>query len=91
MFEKVLKKCGLEHTGIITHCLRHTAEHLNLFRGGKIENTKQLLRHVDNSSTSIYQDYIDTMKDHTEEAIESFILKEDPTITVMMISSIIFL
>jgi len=78
MFEKVLKKCGLEHTGITPHCLRHTAAHLNLLRGGTIETTKQLLRHVDISSTIIYQDYIDKMKDHTEEAIESFILKEDP-------------
>ena len=31
------------------------------------------------ASTLIYQDYINKMKDNTEEAIESFILKEDPS------------
>ena len=78
MFEKVLKKCGLEHTGITPHSLRHTAAHLNLLRGGSIESTKLLLRHVNIASTLIYQDYINKMKDNTEEAIESFILKEEP-------------
>lgn len=77
MFVKVLKKCGLEHTKITPHCLRHTAAHLNLIRGGSIESTKQLLRHTNISSTLIYQDYINQMQDHTEESIESFILQED--------------
>ena len=77
MFKKVLKNCGLEYTQITPHSLRHTAALLNLLRGGSIESTKKLLRHVNIESTLIYQDYIDKMKDHSEEAIESFILKED--------------
>lgn len=77
MFKKVLIKCGLEHTRITPHCLRHTAAHFNLLRGGSIESTKQLLRHVDIASTLIYQEHIEQMKDRNVEAIESFILKED--------------
>ncbi|MDI6452373.1 tyrosine-type recombinase/integrase [Peloplasma aerotolerans] len=77
MFEKVIKKCGLEHTNITPHSLRHTAAYLNLLRGGSIESTKRLLRHVDIKSTLVYVDYIDKLNDHTAESIESFILKED--------------
>lgn len=77
MFQKVVKKCGLEATKITPHSLRHTAAHLNLLRGGTIESTKRLLRHVNIASTLVYQDYIDRMKDRSEEEIESYILKEE--------------
>ena len=76
MFKKVIEKCGLAHTNITPHCLRHTSAYLNLLRGGSIESTKRLLRHVDIKSTLIYQEYMDKMNDHTEEKIEAFILNE---------------
>ncbi|MCR3905722.1 MAG: tyrosine-type recombinase/integrase [Tenericutes bacterium] len=78
MFKKVIDKCGLSHTKITPHALRHTAAYLNLIRGGSIESTKRLLRHVDLQSTLVYVDYIDKMNDQSEEAIEAFILKEGP-------------
>jgi integrase len=78
MFPKFVKKCGLEATKITPHCLRHTAAHLNLLRGGTIESTKRLLRHQNIASTLVYQDYLERMKDRTEAEIESYILKEGP-------------
>ena len=77
VFSKIIKKCGLEYTGITPHSLRHTAAYLNLLRGGSIESTKKLLRHIDMSSTLIYKDYIDKLNDDSEAAIEAFILKEE--------------
>lgn len=77
VFRRVIKKCGLDYTGITPHSLRHTAAYLNLLRGGTIESTKKLLRHVDISSTLVYKDYIDKMNDDSEGAIEAFIFSED--------------
>ena len=76
-FPIILRRCGLEHTGITPHSLRHTAALLNLSRGASIESTQKLLRHANIHSTLVYKEYIDKMNDHTEEAIESYILKED--------------
>lgn len=77
MFPRVLKACGLEDSGITPHCLRHTAATMNLLRGGSLEQTRQLLRHVDIQSTQVYVRYIERMKDDSEHQIESFILKEE--------------
>ncbi len=85
MFKKVIEKCGLSHTKITPHSLRHTAAYLNLLRGGTVESTKRLLRHVDIKSTLVYQDYMDKMNDYSEEAIETFILKEEPNNLYQMI------
>lgn len=77
MFPRVLKDCGLKDSGITPHCLRHTAATMNLLRGGSLEQTRQLLRHVDIQSTLVYVRHIERMKDDSEVQIESFILKEE--------------
>lgn len=77
VFKKILKASGLERTDITPHCLRHTAAHLNLLRGDSLDATRRLLRHVNIESTLIYQNYIDKMRDDSEEAIDAFILKEE--------------
>lgn len=77
MFMCLLKECGLENSGITPHCLRHTAGVMNLLRGGSLEATKQLLRHTDISSTVVYANHIERMKDDSEYQIDAFILKED--------------
>ena len=81
MFKRLLKECGLEHSGITPHCLRHTAAFMNLLRGGSLEATKGLMRHVNIKSTLVYQDHINRMKDDSEAQIESFILKEEASIS----------
>lgn len=77
MFRTLLKRCGLEDAGVTPHCLRHTAAALNLLRGGSVEVTKQLMRHVNIQSTLIYKDYLERLVDDSENQIEAFILKED--------------
>jgi integrase/recombinase XerD len=75
MFARVLKECGLDHLGITPHCLRHTAGILNLQRGGSLEQTRHLLRHVSIQSTLVYQDYLNRIEDQSEALIEAFILE----------------
>lgn len=77
MFHRVLKDCGLDGLGITPHALRHTAGIMNLMRGGSVEATQSLLRHADIASTLVYKDYLERLSDHTELAIERFILKEE--------------
>ena len=77
MFARVLQACGLEHSGITPHCLRHTAAVMNVQRGGSIEQTRQLLRHADIQSTMVYVDYLKQMNDDTALQIEQFLLTED--------------
>ncbi len=78
MFRRVLKDCELEHTKITPHSLRHTAATLNLLRGGSLEETKQLMRHTNMSSTLVYAHHIKRMNDDSENQIEKYILGEDP-------------
>lgn len=77
MFHRVLKDCGLVGIGITPHCLRHTAATFNLLRGGSLEQTRQLMRHVNIQSTLVYANYIERMKDDSEAQIEKLILSED--------------
>lgn len=77
MFRSVLKECGLNNRGITPHCLRHTAAVMNLQRGGSVEATKQLLRHVDIESTLVYVHHLERLKDDSERLIEALILKEE--------------
>jgi site-specific recombinase XerD len=77
MFKRVLKNCGLEKTSITPHCLRHTAATLNLLRGGTVEGTKHLMRHISIDSTLVYVNYLNRLKDASESQIEKFILGEE--------------
>ena len=78
MFKRILKDAQLEHTKITAHSLRHTAATINLLRGGSLEETKRFMRHAHMSATLIYAHHIDRLKDDSEEAVESYILKEEP-------------
>ncbi len=76
MLPRVLRDCGLDGLGITPHCLRHSAAIFNLKRGGTLEQTRQLMRHKDISSTLVYQDYLNRLKDDSEAAIERMLLSE---------------
>jgi hypothetical protein len=47
-------------------------------RGGSISQTYSLLRHKRMSSTLVYQDHLDRLKDDSEEKLEAFILNDPP-------------
>lgn len=76
MFEKVLRDSGLKGSQITPHSLRHTAGTFNLLRGGTVEQTRGLLRHIDIGSTLVYKDYIEKINDDSASLIEKFLLKE---------------
>ena len=78
MFKRVLIDAGLDGLGITPNCLRHTAAIINLLRGDSIESTRRFMRHVSIDSTLVYQDYLERLKDDSEEKINAFILKEVP-------------
>jgi site-specific recombinase XerD len=77
MFKKVLSESGLTGSNITPHSLRHSAGTFNLLRGGTVEQTRGLLRHIDIGSTLVYKDYIDRLHDDSASEIEKFLLKED--------------
>jgi site-specific recombinase XerD len=77
MFRRVLKNCGLEDLRLTPHCLRHTAAVMNLERGASIEETKAFLRHSNISSTLVYANYLERLKDDSNIRIENFILNEE--------------
>jgi integrase/recombinase XerD len=78
IFTRVLRKAGLNHLKITANCLRQTAGIINLMRGGSISQTYSLLRHKRMSSTLVYQDHLDRLKDDSEEKLEAFILNDPP-------------
>ena len=77
MFHQLINQCGLNGLGITPHSLRHTAALFNLERGASTLDTKMLLRHESISSTMIYQDYLDQLRDDSEYQIDEFILREE--------------
>jgi site-specific recombinase XerD len=77
MFKRVLKNTDLDDLGITPHCLRHTAAVMNLERGASIEETKAFLRHSNISSTLVYANYLERLKDDSNIRIENFILNEE--------------
>lgn len=54
-----LKAIGLNNDRLTAHSLRHTAATLHLKAGGTLEETQQLLRHKNISTTMIYTHHIE--------------------------------
>ena len=77
ILKRILRDSGLEDTHITAHSLRHTAATLNLKRGGTLEETKRLLRHVNMTNTLIYTHAIESHEDQTISKLEDFILGEN--------------
>lgn len=66
---------GYDSDRLTAHSLRHTAATLNILNGGTLEETQQLLRHVNINTTLIYEHEIDRLKSKSEERIASAIFK----------------
>lgn len=77
MFKRVLKTSGLDGLSITPHSLRHTAAIMNLERGASVEATKAFLRHSYISSTLVYVNHLNRLKDNSHERIENYILNEE--------------
>ena len=77
ILKRIISDSGLEGTHITAHSLRHTAATFNLKRGGTLEETKRLLRHVNMTNTLIYTQSNESHDDQTISKLEDFILSEN--------------
>jgi len=64
-------ECGLDSDRLTAHSLRHTAGTLNLLNGGTLQETQQLLRHVNVNTTLIYAHNLERVNNKSEERISS--------------------
>ena len=64
---------GYNSDRLTAHSLRHTAGTLNLLNGGTLEETQQLLRHSNISTTMIYLHHLDRAKNESEARIAAAI------------------
>jgi len=64
---------GFNSSYLTAHSLRHTAATLNLLAGGTLEETQQLLRHSNISTTMIYAHHLARENNKSEERISSAI------------------
>ena len=64
---------GYNSAQLTAHSLRHTAGTLNLLNGGTLEETQQLLRHVNINTTMIYLHHLDRAKNKSEARISGAI------------------
>lgn len=67
-------QAGYDSDRLTAHSLRHTAGTLNLLNGATLEETQQLLRHVDINTTLIYAHHLERINNKSEERIASLIL-----------------
>lgn len=69
-----LRGIGLNSSLYSAHALRHTAATLNLINGGSLEETQQLLRHANITTTMIYNHSLERAKNQSENRLASIIL-----------------
>ncbi|MEJ7542812.1 tyrosine-type recombinase/integrase [Staphylococcus intermedius] len=60
---------GFDSKRLTAHSLRHSAATLNLLNGGTLEETQQLLRHSNISTTMIYLHHLERDSNYSEERI----------------------
>jgi len=60
---------ALDSPRLTAHSLRHTAGTLNILGGGTLEETQQLLRHRDISTTMIYLHHLERDRNQSEARI----------------------
>jgi site-specific recombinase XerD len=61
-----LRMIGLDSKVYSAHSLRHSCATLNLLNGGSLEETKQMLRHKDISTTIIYSHHLARTQNNSE-------------------------
>lgn len=63
------KKAGYDSERLTAHSLRHSSATLNLLNGGTLEETKQLLRHDNITTTMIYNHALERADNNSEKRI----------------------
>lgn len=71
--KEAFKSAGYNSDRLTAHSLRHTSATLNLLNGGTLEETKQLLRHDNITTTMIYNHALERADNNSENRISSAI------------------
>ena len=71
------RSLGLDSERLTAHSCRHTTATLNLKNGGTLEETKELLRHSNISTTMIYAHIIDRENNKSEERLSSLYFNDN--------------
>ena len=69
-----LKKAGYNSSRLTAHSLRHTAVTLSLLAGKNLAEVQQFARHVNITTTMIYNHALDKAKNSCSEAITEAII-----------------
>ena len=69
-----LKKAGYNSSRLTAHSLRHTAVTLSLLAGKNLAEVQQFARHINISTTMIYNHALDKSKNGCSEAITKAII-----------------
>lgn len=77
--KQAMRAAGYDSERLTAHSLRHTGATVNLLNGGTLEETQQLLRHSNISTTMIYLHHIDRAKNQSENRIADALLTDKPT------------
>jgi site-specific recombinase XerD len=73
----MMRMIGLDSRVYSAHSLRHTCATLNLLHGGSLEETKQMLRHKDISTTVIYSHHIARAKNNSEIRVSDILFEQN--------------
>lgn len=67
--KNAFKEAGYDSERLTAHSLRHSSATLNLLNGGTLEETKQLLRHDNITTTMIYNHALERADNNSEKRI----------------------
>lgn len=79
IIKTALRNVGLDSERLTAHSLRHTTATLNILLGGTLEETQELLRHANPSTTMIYINESNRLKNHSELRLENALLTTNNT------------
>lgn len=75
LVKEMLRRINLDSKVYSAHSLRHSAATLNLEFGGTLEETQELLRHVNISTTMIYSHHMKRKKNNSEIRVSDLIFE----------------
>lgn len=67
------KNAGFDSDRLTAHSTRHTSATLNLLNGGTLEETQQLLRHVNLQTTEIYAHHLNAVSNKSSSRVDNAI------------------
>ena len=77
IIKNAFREAGYDSSRLTAHTLRHTAGTINLLAGGTLQETQQLLRHMNINTTTIYAHNLNKLESMNEERITAALFTEE--------------